>query len=217
MFELPRLTQKGLVSLSICAHLSREKESDADRLGRDLYVMAEVGKSSGESIVASKFVGTEQDGVKHYHIDAGLESTRRFVLAGPRIRTSEKSRQEVLTPPKALLGKELKVTIWGIFRLPLSKLPDSSFIRVLADVSIRSGNANLTIQGCAANVSGDDEIVELRWSFEGDDNVMIDIAAYHPLAINDETFRKAQSIVENGLRRLVLGGSTKKQVRTDDK
>lgn len=189
MLQTPEITKDGLRYLSVCIHVDLPSKSAACE---DVEVQSKVGDDS----YLRKIVDTHED-YCHFHIEVGMK--RELARLGKV--TKQAGARKV---PTEIVGQRTYATIWGRFRLNISKLPLDSFIRTLSGVVIPAKDYELSISGGTLDVRGDGPIIELRWTSVTDEVLKIDLGAYAELTIDDDLLINAAPILKNGLEQLVL-------------
>ena len=156
-FALPEIQKANCKSFTACAHVVTK-----DKLLSKFFSSKRVFVASIKQGQSRRFVRLCVGESGHLHLDI---ATPAYFREGRKPKPTHKWPQ-VQTLLGRFLGQEIQVRAEGVFSLPLQKLPESGFIRMLS-VESKSPKVSMKLTGGTFSVTGA-PIQRIGWSLDRD-------------------------------------------------
>jgi hypothetical protein len=170
MFELPTISDSGLRSLSVCAHIELKGRK---RTLRDWFSKNEdrqLAKVDANVYVRRIVEFDEEDDLAHFHLEAFFASTEPPASALASLKTA-------IAAESHLDGLKFDVTTSGTVRIPRADLPQKSIISLLLSVSTSVSGRGLKVRKCTFDVEGDGPVTLIECQSGRDSTILAEIWA----------------------------------------
>ena len=198
-FALPEIEKANCKSFTACARVVKKHKLLAKFFSSKRPVVASVKQGGSQRFVRLCF-----GEAGHLHLDV---TTPAYFREGWKPKPTH-SWPEIQALLGRFIGQEIQVRAQGIFSLPLRRLPETGFIRMLL-VESKSPKAFMKLTGCAFSITGA-PIQRLAWSLErGGKRIEIRLRSTLKAAVTETYLAESFGLLNESLHVLVFSNEKK--------